>query len=212
MRGNWATALLVMAATAGAPHGVAAAERLSAGDTVELWSWRSRPAVQEAAPAPRHTPIADMPLPGHAAARIIPVATAPDTATGPTPDRQTSQMMSTPMLPSTDDISDDVKSAWGCVIGGTVGTGVTLAAGAENLINVIAGGLVAPASPAVLAIGLAGVVFGTFCTIGQAFTPLYVHYFGTPNGAPPSKEVAQYNGHPPAKRPPDVVINLTGRY
>ncbi|HYH18879.1 MAG TPA: hypothetical protein VD995_09715 [Azospirillum sp.] len=213
MRGKWVTALLVTATMAGAAHGAAAAERLPAGDTIELWSWRGQPAVQDVAPAPKHARLTDTVQSGRSSdLRVISVATAPDAPTKPMPDHKATQMLSTPMLAMpNDDLPDDVKSAWGCLIGGTVGTGVALAANAENLINVIAGGIVAPASPAVLAIGLAGVVFGTFCTIGQAFTPLYVHYLGTPADGQPPKEVAMSNARPPANRPPDVVVNLSGR-
>lgn len=213
MRGKWAAALLMTTVMAGASHGAVAAERSSLDD---LWSWRGAPAVSEPAPAaaPKPVVLADRVLSGRSSdVPLLAVATAPDAPAKPTPDRQTSQMLSTPMLPMPDDeLPDNVKTAWGCIIGGTVGTGVALAANAENLINVIAGGIVAPASPAVLAIGLAGVVFGTFCTIGQAFTPLYVHYFGTPNGeGQPPKEVAMNTARPPASRTPDVVVNLSRR-
>ncbi|HYH38755.1 MAG TPA: hypothetical protein VD860_11085 [Azospirillum sp.] len=71
----------------------------------------------------------------------------------------------------------EVVTAWGCVLFGTAGTAGAVAANSENLINVLAGGIVAPANPAILYIGLAGVVFTTFCTMGMQLTPLYLHYF-----------------------------------
>lgn len=71
----------------------------------------------------------------------------------------------------------EVVTAWGCVIFGAAGTAGAVAANSENLINVLAGGVVAPANPAILYIGLAGVVFTTFCTLGMQLTPLYLHYF-----------------------------------
>lgn len=229
MRAKWGAALLVTVAMVGAAQGAAAAERRPLGDPNDLWSWRGQhavqaaiqtPAVQEAVPASAHGRLTDVVLSGRSSdlpsdLQVIRVATAPDASARPMPDHQTSQMMTTPMLPDADNMPDDVKSAWGCLIGGTVGTGIALAVNAENLINVVAGGIVAPSSPAVLAIGLAGVVFGTFCTLGQAFTPLYTHYFGAP-GEGKSKDVAMSNTRPPsnhasANSAPDVVVNLSGR-
>jgi hypothetical protein len=78
---------------------------------------------------------------------------------------------------------DDVKQSIGCVIAGTAGVAGAVAAGGENLINLIAGGLVAPQNRAVLYIGLAGVVFASFCAMGQALTPVYLYYTEPP--APP---------------------------
>ncbi|HYD68720.1 hypothetical protein [Azospirillum sp.] len=221
MRAKWGAALLVTAAMMSVAQGAAAADRQLAVEPIELWAWRGQhavqaPAVQEAAPAPTNARLTDVVLSGRSFAlpsdlQVIRVATAPDASARPMPDHQTSQMMATPMLPAADNLPDDVRSGWGCLIGGTVGTGIAMAANAENLINVIAGGIVAPASPAVLAIGLAGVVFGTFCTLGQAVTPLYVHYFVNQDENKPPKEVAMSNVRPPANKAPDVVVNLSGR-
>ncbi|HEY0834608.1 MAG TPA: hypothetical protein VGE72_11930 [Azospirillum sp.] len=208
MRGNLKILLLAAVATTVLTGGASAAERQLRVETVDLWSWRGRPAVQATATGgPAAAPDTPVRL-------AFPVAVTPDASARPAPEGDTSQMLSTPMVPVRPDAPDDLKSAWGCVIGGTVGTGVALAANAENLINLVAGGIVAPASPAVLAIGLAGVVFGTFCTLGQAVTPLYVHYFERANEAPapaPSKEVAQSLVHGPAGRPADVAINLSAK-
>ncbi|WP_431855577.1 hypothetical protein [Azospirillum sp.] len=74
-------------------------------------------------------------------------------------------------------VPQEVAAAWGCVLAGTAGTVAALGANSVNLLNVVAGGLVNPANPAVLYLGLAGVVFTSFCTLGQQLTPLYVYYF-----------------------------------
>ena len=70
----------------------------------------------------------------------------------------------------------EVMEAWGCVLFGAAGTAGAVAANPENLINVLAGGVVPTANPSILYIGLAGVVFTTFCTLGMQLTPLYLHY------------------------------------
>lgn len=210
MRANLKTLLLAATTVTALSGGASAAERQLRIETVDLWSWRGKPAVQEVTTASVDGAFVS----SDSAMQTTPMAMAPDASTQPMPETDSSQMLSTPMIPVRPDAPEDVKTAWGCVIGGTVGTGVTLAAGAENLINVIAGGLVAPASPAVLAIGLAGVVFGTFCTLGQAITPIYVHYFEGPEKSSvpaPSKEVAQSLHRGPAPRPADVVVSLSAK-
>lgn len=75
-------------------------------------------------------------------------------------------------------VPDDVRTAWGCVTGGTIGTVTALMVSPVNLLNVVAGGVVSPANTGVLAVGLAGVVFATFCALGESLTPLYIHYIG----------------------------------
>lgn len=65
--------------------------------------------------------------------------------------------------------------ALGCVIAGVAGTSVALAAGSENVVNIVAGGLVVPVNRIALYTAVVGVVFGTFCAVGQAMTPLYLH-------------------------------------
>jgi hypothetical protein len=73
--------------------------------------------------------------------------------------------------------SDETKQSMGCLIGGVAGTAVALLAGGAAAVNVIAGGGLAPANPVVLYTGLAGVVFASFCAVGQALTPLFLYYF-----------------------------------
>lgn len=81
-------------------------------------------------------------------------------------------------------ISDGEKQSIGCLVAGTVGMGVAMAADGVNVINVVAGGLVMPANQAVLYTSLVGVVFASFCAVGQALTPavlmVYDHYFPEP--------------------------------
>ena len=67
-----------------------------------------------------------------------------------------------------------VAASYGCLIAGAAGTGVTLAAGSENVVNIVAGGLVVPASQTALTVALIAVVFGSFCSVGQALTPIYL--------------------------------------
>ncbi|MFL5334137.1 MAG: hypothetical protein ACJ8H8_13365, partial [Geminicoccaceae bacterium] len=51
------------------------------------------------------------------------------------------------------------------------------------------------ATPSVVALGVFGVVFTSFCAIGQALTPLYLHYIPEPSPAAP---------HPPEPPPASV--------
>lgn len=69
-------------------------------------------------------------------------------------------------------LSEQVQASYGCFSAGLGGTVAAWTVGAENLVNVVAGGIVAPANPAVLTIGVLGVVFASFCTVGQALTPM----------------------------------------
>jgi hypothetical protein len=68
-----------------------------------------------------------------------------------------------------------VRGAIGCAIGGTLGTAAAFIAGGENTINLVAGGLVPSVNRAALYVGLVGVVFGSFCALGQAVTPIITH-------------------------------------
>jgi hypothetical protein len=79
---------------------------------------------------------------------------------------------------------DSFKQSMGCLVGGATATAISLMAGGRNVMNVIAGGGLVPANPAVLYIGLVGVVFASFCAIGQALTPLYLHYVEGAGEAP----------------------------
>jgi hypothetical protein len=65
----------------------------------------------------------------------------------------------------------------GCIVGGATGLGAALAIGGINVSNLIAGGLVPAANPAALYASLFGVVFATFCAVGQAVTPFAVYTY-----------------------------------
>lgn len=69
-----------------------------------------------------------------------------------------------------------VVQAYACLIGGTTSMAVAFAAGAENLVNTIAGGVVPTHNQGVLILGVAGIVFASFCALGQALTPVYLYY------------------------------------
>lgn len=84
------------------------------------------------------------------------------------------------------DLDPSVSQSIGCVLAGTLGTGVALSAGGENVVNIVAGGLVAPINQIALYTAIVGVVFGTFCSVGQAVTPLYLYATN-----PPVKKAAE---------------------
>ncbi len=69
-----------------------------------------------------------------------------------------------------------VVQAYACLIGGTTAMAAAFAAGAENLVNTIAGGIVPTQNQGVLILGVAGIVFASFCAVGQALTPVYLYY------------------------------------
>jgi len=97
-------------------------------------------------------------------------------------------------------MDDSVKQSAGCLISGVFGTSLALYAGAENLVNVIAGGIVASGNSLVLYTGIVGVVFASFCAIGQALTPLYLHYVD----GPASNPVPAPNSAPQQVAPPRI--------
>jgi hypothetical protein len=80
--------------------------------------------------------------------------------------------------PAKDHIDPALASSYGCLIAGTLGTSMAIAAGSENVVNVVAGGLVTPASEAALTVAVIAVVFGSFCAVGQALTPIYLDIWG----------------------------------
>lgn len=59
----------------------------------------------------------------------------------------------------------------GCIVGGTAGTALSMSAGGMNVVNLIAGGLVPASSPVAMFVAIGGVVFASFCSVGQALTP-----------------------------------------
>lgn len=82
----------------------------------------------------------------------------------------------------------------GCIVGGATGMGAALAIGGLNISNLIAGGIVPAATPAALYASLFGVVFATFCAVGQAVTPVAVYayrrYFEETDPPPPMVRLA----------------------
>lgn len=66
----------------------------------------------------------------------------------------------------------------GCIIGGVTGTTLSVGAGGLNVVNLIAGGLVPAASPVAAYLALGGVVFASFCAVGQALTPAVMASYG----------------------------------
>ncbi len=77
-----------------------------------------------------------------------------------------------------DRIDPALAASYGCLIAGTLGTSMAIAVGSENVVNIVAGGLVAPASEAALTVAVVAVVFGSFCAVGQALTPIYLNIWG----------------------------------
>jgi len=69
-------------------------------------------------------------------------------------------------------MTETLRASYGCFVSGIGGTTAALLLGPQNLVNVVAGGIVVPAGVGVLAMGVFGVVFASFCTVGQALTPM----------------------------------------
>jgi hypothetical protein len=81
-------------------------------------------------------------------------------------------------------LTAEVQQSIACVLVGGTATAGALSAGAENLVSVVAGGAVPIRNTAVLYLGVVGVVFATFCALGQALTPLALYAF-EPVAPPP---------------------------
>jgi hypothetical protein len=75
------------------------------------------------------------------------------------------------------EFGDSEQGSLGCIVGGTLGTAGALLIGGENIINLIAGGLVPVSSSAALYAAMGGVVFASFCAVGQAMTPMVVYLY-----------------------------------
>jgi hypothetical protein len=73
------------------------------------------------------------------------------------------------------EMSLEIRQSLGCLASGTAGTLVALGVGAENLVNMISGGIVLPINTGALAVGIFGVVFAGFCTVGESLTPSVLH-------------------------------------
>ena len=90
--------------------------------------------------------------------------------------------------PATEDLSMEVMKSLGCLATGTGGTLAAIGFGPENLVNLVSGGIVTPANSAVLAIGVVGVVFASFCTVGESLTPSVLYF--TDRAAPVATRIA----------------------
>jgi len=87
-------------------------------------------------------------------------------------------------------MSDEVTASVACTLTGGTASAAAVLLGAENFINVVAGGVVAPANAAILALGVIGVVFVNFCQIGKSLTPLYLYYTQDTQPTPETKAAA----------------------
>lgn len=87
------------------------------------------------------------------------------------------------VIPPEEPIDPNVAQSVGCVAVGLTGTSIAMLAGGENVVNILSGGLVVPVNQIALYTAIIGVVFGTFCAVGQAVTPLYLYAMrAAPNG------------------------------
>jgi hypothetical protein len=86
-----------------------------------------------------------------------------------------------------------------CLVTGGAATLAALSFGWQNVTNLISGGIVPAAGPGAVALGLFGVVFTSFCAIGQALTPLYLDLVDGVPPQPPGEEAV-----PPRVPVPDA--------
>jgi hypothetical protein len=129
--------------------------------------------------------------------RHLSIAPAPAVAAAPPSDAPGVLVPAAIQLPA----SADDEPAWddwtsfrtaqsvACLATGGVATVAALGFGWQNVTNLISGGVVPAAGPGAVALGLFGVVFASFCAIGQALTPLYldiVHDVQLPPTLPPT--------------------------
>ena len=88
-------------------------------------------------------------------------------------------------VPANDDeMSFLTTQSVACLVTGGTATLAALGFGWQNVTNLISGGVVPAAGPGAVALGLFGVVFTSFCAIGQALTPLYLDIVN--GGLPPA--------------------------
>lgn len=94
-----------------------------------------------------------------------------------------------------------VRQSVACLVTGGVASLAAIAAGAENLVNVVGGGQVIAANTHVLSLATLGVTFITFCSVGAALTPLYEHL------AAPAVPPAALAPHILAPSPPSMMVD-----
>jgi hypothetical protein len=127
---------------------------------------------------------------GDAAAGLAAIDVAPAKAYGPD--------FTLPNRPDLDADSaiTEYDLSLGCIVGGVTGTGLSVGAGGLNVINLIAGGIVPASNPIAAYLALGGVVFASFCAVGQALTPTVMatyRYFLVPRSVTsPSQSEARY--------------------
>lgn len=80
--------------------------------------------------------------------------------------------------PATEPGVTEYDLSYGCIIGGVTGTGLSVGVGGLNVINLIAGGIVPATNPVASYLALGGVVFASFCAVGQALTPAFLATYG----------------------------------
>ncbi len=102
--------------------------------------------------------------------------------------------------------SSELSNSIGCVVGGTLGATIAAAAGGTNTINLIGGGVVSAINPVTLYVSMIGVVFVSFCQLGSALAPLYVH-LTTPTPTP-EPVVGPPETAPPQRQPPPHLDDL----
>lgn len=73
-------------------------------------------------------------------------------------------------LDMTPPLSDSEAQGYGCLISGGLATGLTMLAGSDHLIKIVAGGTIGPATPAALIVALTGTVFASVCAVGALAT------------------------------------------
>lgn len=80
--------------------------------------------------------------------------------------------------------------AIGCISTATLATGATLLSGPGNVMSLLTGGKLLVPDGTTFSVGLLGIVFVSFCSIGQALTPLYIEvlYSGAPPEPAPPRE------------------------
>jgi hypothetical protein len=79
------------------------------------------------------------------------------------------QAVTAPPAPAESD--RDFHGSVGCVVAGTVGPTLAGLGGGLNTVNLIGGGIVSAINPVTFYVSLMGVVFVSFCQLGQALAP-----------------------------------------
>lgn len=81
-------------------------------------------------------------------------------------------------------MSDSEAQGYGCLVSGAIATGMTALAGTDELIKIVAGGTIGPATPAAAVVAFTGTVFASICAVGALATPallrLYDIYYAAP--------------------------------